>query len=426
MESIKEILFLFLSNDIVQLLVTFLFAGFITSKLIPLIIRLSKKLELTDKPNERKVHVNPIPNLGGIAIFLGFFLSTLGWLIAYGSVEGINFTIIVTIYGLIVLFVMGIIDDQIEMRASHKFLIQIAVAIALAASGVRIDTFNGIFFIHELPIYIQYLFTVLLLVGLINAFNLIDGIDGLAGGLSFINAMVIGIVLYNPAEILTSFIAFGLAGALLGFLKYNFNPAKIFMGDTGSLVIGYLMAVLGILLLNREKVILSADSQVHTTETTILVVGILVLPVYDTIRVFASRIAKGGSPFKPDKTHAHHLLISVGFGHKKSAIILYIANILIISVAFFYFLMFNESVSLFEPVREWLGISGGNISADKIKFRRSLYESLAIVSLFAIAAIFYDFRRVYILLKLLFIRKKSRKSLKRMFYLMMIKIYNDE
>jgi UDP-N-acetylmuramyl pentapeptide phosphotransferase/UDP-N-acetylglucosamine-1-phosphate transferase len=372
-----------------------------------LIIQLSKKLGLTDKPNERKVHVNPIPNLGGIAIFLGFFISTLGWLIAYGSVEGINYAVIVTIYGLIVLFVMGIIDDQIEMRASHKFLIQIAVAIALAASGIRIDTFNGIFFIYELPVFVQYLFTVLLLVGLINAFNLIDGIDGLAGGISFINALVIGVGLYNPNEILTSFIAFGLAGALLGFLKYNFNPAKIFMGDTGSLVIGYLMAVLGILLLNRDKVVLSDKDVVHTTETTILVVGILVLPVYDTIRVFASRIAKGGSPFKPDKTHAHHLLISVGFNHKKSAIILYIANSLIIAVAFFYFLMFNNSVKVFEPIREWLGIVGNNIDPEKIMFRRSLFESLAIISLFGIAAIFYDFRRIYIALKLLFIRKKE-------------------
>lgn len=408
MESLLNNILSIAKNDYLQLILTFAFASFISMRLIPLIIKLSAQLGLTDKPNERKVHVNPIPNLGGIAIFIGFIISTLGWMIAYGATDGVNVSVITVIYGLIILFVMGIIDDQTEMKASHKFLIQIAVALGIAASGVRIDSFNGIFFIWDLPLFVQYLFTILLVVGLTNAFNLIDGIDGLAGGLSLINTLVIGIGLYNPNEFLSSLIAFGLAGALFGFLWYNFNPAKIFMGDTGSLVIGYLMAVLGIFLLNRDKVIIGSPENLHTAQTTILVVGIFILPVYDTIRVFARRLAKGHSPFKPDKTHAHHLLISVGFNHKKSAIILYVANLLIIGVAFFYFLLFNDDLPALEPIRNFLGLSG-DVSPERIKFNTSLFQSMAIVSLFVIAAVFYDFRRIYILMKLVFISKKESK-----------------
>jgi len=409
METIIEFTLQILKNDYLQLIFTFAFGTFIAVKLIPLIIDFSKKLDLVDRPDERKVHVNPIPNLGGIAIFIGFFISTLGWMIAYGGAGGINMEIILVIYGLLVLFVMGMIDDQIDMKASHKFLIQIIVAVLIAAVGVRINSFNGIFFIWDLPVAFQYLFTILLVVGLTNAFNLIDGIDGLAGGLALINALVMGITLYNPGELLSSLIAFGLAGSLFGFLIFNFNPAKIFMGDTGSLVIGYLMAVLGIFLLNRSKLVFGLSEE-ESAQTTILVVGILVLPVYDTIRVFASRIAKGNSPFKPDKTHAHHLLIQAGFNHKKSAIILYVANIIIIGVAFFYFLLFNKNEMSLEPIREFIGICG-DISPEKIRFNTSLYQSLAILSLFAIAAIFNDFRRIYILLKLLFIKRKEEKIL---------------
>lgn len=397
-----------IKNDYLQLVLTFIFAAFISAKLIPIIIEYSKKLNLVDKPNERKVHVSPIPNLGGIAVFLGFFLSTLVWVMAYTGSEGLNFQMILIIYGLIILFVMGIIDDQIEMKASHKFLIQIIVAVILAAAGLRIESFNGIFFIWELPLVFQYLFTILLIVGLTNAFNLIDGIDGLAGGLSLINATVIGLALYNPNELLTSLLAFGLAGSLYGFLIYNFNPAKIFMGDTGSLVIGYLMAVLGIFLLNRGKVDLSIQST-DTADTTILVVGILILPVYDTIRVFTNRILKGHSPFKPDKTHAHHLLIQSGFNHKKSAIILYIANIFIIGVAFVYYKLFDANFEPLQSVRELMGL--GDIAVNLKTQKESFWMSFAIVNLFFIAALFYDFRRIYILLRLVFIRGKEKKIL---------------
>lgn len=406
MHNVQNTLIELFKNNYVQLVITFVLATFISARLIPVIIKYAKKLNLVDKPNERKVHKDPIPNLGGIAIFLGFFLSTLGWMMAYTGQN--NFQIISIIYGLVVLFVMGIIDDQIDMKARTKFLIQIAVAITIAAAGLRIETFNGIFFIWDLPIPIQYMFTVLLVVGLTNAFNLIDGIDGLAGGIAFINSIVIGIVLYNPDEILVSLLSIGLAGALLGFLIYNFNPAKIFMGDTGSLVIGYMMAVMGVLLHNRSKLDTTV-MEIKSAETTILVVGLLVIPVYDTIRVFARRILKGNSPFKPDKTHVHHLLIQSGFNHKKSTIILYIANIVVISIAYFYYKLFDVSFEPLQDMRDWIGIDA--LKADAKSSAISLWMSFAIINLFFVAALFYDFRRIYILLKMLFLRKKEEKIL---------------
>jgi len=346
-----------IENDWLQMGLTFAFAFFITAKLMPLIIDFSGKLDLVDKPNERKVHVAPIPNLGGIGIFLGYMVATIGWMVYYGGSIEAAFIL----YGLMILFVMGIIDDQIDMRASLKFLIQIGVAVLIASAGTRITNLNGLFGIYEMHIIFQYGLTVLLLVGLVNAFNLIDGINGLAGGISFIDAIIMGVLLYNPQAILISLLAFGMAGALLGFLKFNFDPARIFMGDTGSLVIGYVLAVLGVSTIREGS---SVGGFIGDNNgLTIIVVGILILPVFDTIRVFARRvIVEKKSPFSPDKTHVHHLLLQTGFNHKKSAILLYIANIVIIITAFLL---------------------------------KDLPSSFSIPILFVIAFLFYDFRIIY-------------------------------
>jgi len=319
--------------EILKIVGTFFVGFLITLVLIPVIIRLSKKYKLMDDPTldkeKRKMHKDPIPTLGGVGIFIGFIISTAGWMIFYG-----NITILFVAVSLIILFITGIIDDLKDLRASLKFLIQIGTALMVAYFGIKIESLNGIFGIYEIPVFFQYAFSVFLIVGLTNAFNLIDGIDGLAGGLAFINCMVLGIILIAKChDLVFSLIAFGFAGSLLGFLKHNFNPAKIFMGDTGSLIIGFLMAVLGIVVIQGffQNAPLGQDEM---SGLTIIVVGILLLPVYDTLRVFAERILKKSSPFKPDKTHVHHLLIETGSNHEKAAIILYFANAIIILIAF--------------------------------------------------------------------------------------------
>jgi len=338
-----------LSGDIIAIAGTFLVGFLVTLLAIPKIIEFTKKHKLMDDPTldkeQRKMHKDPIPTLGGVGIFIGFIVSAGLWLILsyFEMIPSLDISLITSddrwligsiAISLIILFVTGIFDDLTDLRASLKFLIQIGTAILVAYHGLKIESLNGVLGINGIPVYIQYAFSVFLIVGLTNAFNLIDGIDGLAGGLSFMNAMVLGIILlFVRHDMAFSLIAFGFAGALLGFLKHNFNPARIFMGDTGSLIIGFLMAVLGIMVIQgSSKTAMLGHDEIQGL--TIIVVGILLLPVYDTLRVFAERILKKSSPFKPDKNHVHHLLIETGSNHKKAAIILYFANAIIIITAF--------------------------------------------------------------------------------------------
>jgi UDP-N-acetylmuramyl pentapeptide phosphotransferase/UDP-N-acetylglucosamine-1-phosphate transferase len=213
-------------------------------------------------------------------------------------------------------------DDLKDLAARYKLVIQAGMASLLAVSGIRITSFGGLFGINELHIIAQYIITVVTIVGITNAFNLIDGIDGLAGGLGFMSLVTLGIFLTISKDLNYAMIAFALAGALLGFLYFNFNPARIFMGDTGSLVLGFVIAVLCVQLM-----------KVNTLYTTpvvpniyVFTLGIVMIPVFDTLRVFGTRIWKGRSPFSADKTHIHHLLTNKGYSHGFAARIICVVH----------------------------------------------------------------------------------------------------
>jgi len=294
--------------------------------LIPVIIRLSAKYQLVDQPNERKVHKVPISRLGGIGIVTGVLLSSPIW---FSSGEYVKLMHILG--GMVILIILGVVDDLRELSPKIKFIGQFIAALFLAHSGLLIDNLFGIFGIGHLPLVIQYALTVLIVAGVINAFNLIDGIDGLAGGLAMID-MVGFFILFTVAEHQASvLISVSVIGALLAFLRYNYHPAKIFMGDTGSMFLGYILAAMGIEVLVMSR---SAAPYFYYDETAIMVISIFILPVYDTLRVFAGRIINRKSPFKPDKTHIHHLLMKTGFNHPRSAKILYSANIVLIITGF--------------------------------------------------------------------------------------------
>jgi UDP-N-acetylmuramyl pentapeptide phosphotransferase/UDP-N-acetylglucosamine-1-phosphate transferase len=189
--------------------------------------------------------------------------------------------------------------------------VQLALATLIAISGIRISSFDGLFGINELPLIAQYTFTILAIVGITNAFNLIDGIDGLAGGLGFMSLVTLGLFLIMSGDVNTALVAFALAGGLLAFLYFNFNPARIFMGDTGSLIVGFVIAVLCIRLMQVNAFV----TKPYLTHAPTFVLGIVFIPVFDTLRVFAIRIWNGGSPFVADKTHIHHLLTNAGYSH---------------------------------------------------------------------------------------------------------------
>lgn len=273
---------------------------------IPPIISLIRKYKLYDKPNARKEHTSPIPTMGGVAITGGMMTALALWFPFSNLAGQVSF-----FFSVLMLMGLGIMDDLKDLPAKYKFMVQIALAALMALSGIRITSFEGLLGIYELSVSAQYTITLLAIVGITNAFNLIDGIDGLAGGLGFMSLVTLGIFLSITGDINTALIAFALAGAVLAFLYFNLNPAKIFMGDTGSLVLGFVVAVLCIRLMQ-----VNASLPVPVIENSpVFVLSIVLIPVFDTIRVFAVRIWNGKSPFSADKTHIHHLLTNQGFSH---------------------------------------------------------------------------------------------------------------
>jgi UDP-GlcNAc:undecaprenyl-phosphate/decaprenyl-phosphate GlcNAc-1-phosphate transferase len=287
-------------------LLSFVTAFVVTLIIIPLIISLIKKYGLYDLPNARKEHSLPVPSMGGIAIIAGMMMALVLWFPFNNQMPQICF-----FFSIAVLFGLGIMDDLKDLSARYKFIIQAGLALMIALSGIRITSFDGLFGINELHYVAQYTFTLLAIVGITNAFNMIDGIDGLAGGLGFMSLVTLGIFLTMSGDANTALIAFALAGGILAFLYFNFNPARIFMGDTGSLVLGFVIAVLCIRLL---RVNVTAAKPI-LTHAPVFVLGIVLIPVFDTLRVFVLRIWQGKSPFVADKTHIHHLLTNAGYSH---------------------------------------------------------------------------------------------------------------
>lgn len=287
-------------------ILSFVTAFVVTMITIPPILQIVKKYSLYDVPDHRKEHKVPIPTFGGVAIWAGMIVALMMWFSFSTSAIIISF-----LFSLVILFSMGIMDDLKNLSARYKLVIEIGLATLMAVAGIRITSFGGLFGIHELSLSAQYTFTVLAIVGITNAFNLIDGIDGLAGGLGFMSLVTLGLFLNLSGDTNMALIAFSLAGGLLAFLYFNLNPAKIFMGDTGSLVLGFVISVMCLRLIQVND----AMTNPILPHATIFTLGVVLIPVFDTLRVFCIRLWKGKSPFSPDKIHIHHLLTNAGFSH---------------------------------------------------------------------------------------------------------------
>lgn len=348
------------SGNIWLPLAAFIAALMVSLILIPVIIRISNRFNLVDKPNERKVHKVPVSRLGGVGIIAGTLITAPLWFL-----EGDVRLMIHLLAGLLILVALGIADDLKELSPKIKFAAQTVAALIIAHGGLLIDSLYGIFGIYEIPVVIQYILTVFIVVGIINAFNLIDGIDGLAGGLALIDMTGFFIFFMVSGNAGATLVVAGTAGALLGFLKYNYHPARIFMGDTGSMSLGFLLSAAGIMALTGSRGDMPHFSY---SETAIMVFSIFILPVYDTLRVFAGRILNRKSPFSPDKTHIHHLLMKTGFNHPRSAKVLYTANIVLIMTGFLLrsgtmslvapllfleVVLFSEFLTLYKLIKAW-------------------------------------------------------------------------
>lgn len=237
---------------------------------------------------------------------------------------------------MVIVFMVGLRDDIDELSPRYKMIGQlIAIAILVTKGGVRLDSFYGLF--HQdwqFPTTVSMLLSAFTLLVMINAFNLIDGINGLAGTVGTIISCTFGIWFFMVGEIHLGLLAVATAGSLLGFLRYNMDPAKTFMGDSGSLVVGLMLGVLAIKFIDVAGAG-EIMAKYKFSNPVPVCLAILVIPLFDTIRVFSTRIFRGISPFKPDRRHIHHLLVDSGFKHLESTTILGITNLLIISLAFF-------------------------------------------------------------------------------------------
>jgi len=298
----------------------------ITFFAIPIIIQIAKEKKLFDEPDERKIHKAVIPTLGGLGIFSGFMLS---FLLSVPSLNGIEIQYFIAAF--FIVFLLGIKDDILIISASKKFIGQlIAALIIIKFGGIQLNNMYGFLGIYQIPEYAATILTLFTIVVITNSFNLIDGVDGLAGSLGLLSTIVFGCYFYYTGQNTFSILSFALTGSLLSFLIYNFPPAKIFMGDTGSLLIGMVNSILVIKFINVAQL---PDVKLHLSSSPAIGFAILVLPLFDTLRVFAIRILAGRSPFSPDRNHIHHLLLDLELSHRATTIICITANISMILMA---------------------------------------------------------------------------------------------
>lgn len=280
----------------------------ITFLAIPVVIQVAEKKKLYDIPDERKLHTRLVASLGGVGIFGGFILASLLSIQGYQNPEFQYF-----FAAAIIIFFLGLKDDIMILSASKKFVGQIiAASILIHLGGIRLDSMHGVLGFNELPEGFGLALSYLTIIVVINSFNLIDGVDGLAASLGVLTMTVFGVYFFAIDYQAYALMAFAMAGSLVAFLIFNHNPAKIFMGDSGSLMIGLINSILVIKFINVSNTPFVA---VPVQSAVAVGFAILLVPLLDTLRVFSIRIFKGRSPFTPDRNHVHHLLLDSGLNH---------------------------------------------------------------------------------------------------------------
>ncbi|MFZ5940778.1 MAG: MraY family glycosyltransferase [Bacteroidota bacterium] len=332
------------------------FTAFVISWVaIPSIVKVSELKGLFDEPNHRTSHTRKVPTLGGSAIFMGLIIT-----ISVFSGPGIDHELKYIIASMLILFFIGIKDDVLIIDPKKKLLSQfIAAAIVAILGNIRITSFQGFLGIGEISYLASILFTIFVVIVVINGVNLIDGIDGLASGVG----IVVGLF-YATWFIFSRYTSYGvlsiaLVGSLLAFFYFNvFGKAnKIFLGDTGSLIIGLILAILTVRFLEYN---ITATGKLHINSAPVVAFGILIVPLFDTLRVILIRLFQGKSPFKADKQHVHHRLLQLGNSHLKATTIILVTNLLFImfglvfqgirSVSLIFIEIFLATILSFLPV----------------------------------------------------------------------------
>ena len=331
MESIQEIFFSLPFLTVISAVIAYIMAT--RFNLYPVIIYVSKTKGLMDVPEGRRVHTDQVPNLGGMGLFITFSLTLLLFVpFLNNTVEDLS-NILSLLSATIILLFLGIKDDLVFITPKKKLVIQlIAVSMVCILQDVRITDFHGLLGIGELPYIVSVAFSIFVFVLVINAVNLIDGIDGLASSIGILASLSFGIAFYMAGNHMMAIFSAVLIGSLFGFLRYNLSiDRKIFMGDCGSLVVGFLLAYQGICFVNINPEFVR---MYNPNNSAILLLAILSYPLFDLLRVFTVRIMQKKSPFEADRNHIHHRLLGLGLNHKQSTLLIFVSNLTLILITY--------------------------------------------------------------------------------------------
>ncbi|MBN7813456.1 undecaprenyl/decaprenyl-phosphate alpha-N-acetylglucosaminyl 1-phosphate transferase [Algoriphagus sp. H41] len=298
-------------------LFSFLASFFVGLSLFPVLIKVFQKYDFSDSPGRRKVHKVSTPSMGGIGFLVAAFVALSIWAWQF-PVPDIRYLL----GGIAVMAFVGLRDDMVELRASGKIMGQLlSVLLVVVVGDMRISNFHGFLGIYELPLVVSYCFSSFVLLALTNAFNLIDGLDGLAGTIGGMTLAILGAWFYIQGLDSLAILSLTLLGGLLAFMVYNWHPAKIFMGDTGSLTLGFALGSLIIAFMEHNSS-LPTGSFLKLESSFTAGIVLMIYPLYDMARVFARRISKGQHPMAADKTHIHHFLMRMGLRHDQVALVL--------------------------------------------------------------------------------------------------------
>jgi len=295
-----------------------------------MLIKLLMELNLFDSPGRHKIHSNYKPSLGGVAILLGPIISLMLGMPFHDWVALKYFFI-----SLLLMFFIGLRDDILALTPKQKLYSQfLPVIVLVVLNQTTLSSSYGIVDLPEIPEIVIWIFTIFTLIILTNAYNLIDGLDGLAGTIGAITLAALGIWFYLIGNYPISLVALSFAGALVAFLFFNWQPSKIFMGDTGALMIGFLLSYLTILFINENyRLPVTNDFKFQASIATAICV--VIIPVFDTLRVIILRLRQGESPFHADRNHLHHQFLNLGLSHAQSVLIIAAINIVMIVLAWF-------------------------------------------------------------------------------------------
>lgn len=317
-----------LTDPLINTTLTFLIAVTITVISIPTIVKVAKIKHLVDIPNGRTSHNGMIPSLGGFATFTAISITLLTLADFQINPYGQYF-----LGGILIIFFIGLKDDILVINPYKKLLGEVAAAgLVVFLGDIYFTNLHGFLGIHQIDPVIGSLLTIFVVIVITNSFNLIDGIDGLAGGIGILTSLALGVWFYYIGQYQLAIISIAITGSYLGFLLYNVSKGenKIFMGDTGSLILGFSLAYL---IINFNELNL-VEQKMNIASAPAVSFGILIVPLFDTLRVFLLRVLRGKSPFNPDKQHVHHRLLHLFDSHRKTTITILLFNALFIGMVF--------------------------------------------------------------------------------------------